>query len=282
MDILKKEIRETIVSGLFYPEDPEELTQSIRKLLESNHCEDKSADAQVILSPHGSWEQCGECIASAFASALDYKPDRILLLAAVHREKKVQKLYLPSKKFFDSPLGLIRVEQKICKSLSRNDEIFIFNDSPHMEEHSLELQLPFIHTLFPDIPIVPILMGNLKRVSIKKAAAEIRTKVLSLTGKTLIVLSANLSQYTQQLDALKETDLLLNHIDMPLETSLIELEKSKEISSCGTVVLTLLSDLGIFNKGKKGQLKVLKRNHTAVLEKKGTMAVYYAGAKWCL
>jgi MEMO1 family protein len=280
MDILKRDIRETIVSGLFYPEDPEELTQTIKGLIESNQTEDENTSAQIILSPHGTWEQCGECIASAFASAADYKPDRILLLGPVHREKKVQKLYLPSKKYFNSPLGLINVEQKICKNLSLNDELFIISDSPHMEEHALELQLPFIQTLFPETPIIPILSGNLKRSSIKKAAAEIKAKILSLPGNTLIILSANLSRYTLLPEAENEAEALLNHITMPLESSLLELKKNAEISSCGTVVLTLLSDLGIFNKGKKGQFKVLERKHTEVLDKNGTMAVYYAGGRW--
>lgn len=278
MDILKRDIRETIVSGLFYPEDPEELTKTIKGLIESNQTE--NASAQIILSPHGTWELCGDCIASAFASAADYKPDRILLLGPVHREKKVQKLYLPSKKYFNTPLGLITVEQKICKNLSLNDELFIINDSPHMEEHSLELQLPFIQTLFPETPIIPILSGNLKRSSIKKAAAEIKAKILSLPGNTLIILSANLSRYTLLQEAENEADVLLNNIMMPLESSLLELEKNAAISSCGTVVFTLLSDLGIFNKGKRGQFKVLGRKNSEVLDKNGTMAVYYAGGSW--
>lgn len=280
MDILKRDIRETIVSGLFYPEDPEELTQKINGLLENNHTQDEKNSAQIILSPHGTWEQCGECIASAFASAADYKPDRIVLLGPVHREKKVQKLYLSTKKYFNTPLGLMNVEQKICKNLSLNEELFSFNDSPHMEEHALELQLPFIQTLFPETPIIPILSGNLKRSSIKKAAAEIKAKILSLPGNTLIVLSANLSRYALLPESENEANALLSSINMPLESSLLELEKSTEISSCGTVILTLLSDLGMFNKVKRGQFKALARKHSEVLEKNGTMSVYYAGGRW--
>lgn len=278
MDILKRDIRETIVSGLFYPEDPEELSQITKELIERNQTVD--ASAQIILSPHGTWEQCGECMASAFASAEDYKPERIVLLGPVHREKNVQKLYLPSKKYFDSPLGLITVDQKICNKLSLDDELFIFDDSPHMEEHALELQLPFIHTLFPGTPIIPILTGQLKRSSIKKAAAEIKSKILSLPGNTLIVLSANLSRYALLQEVEKEADAVLNHLNMPLENSLLELEKSGDISSCGTVILTLLSDLGIFNKGKRGEFRALKREHSKVLEKNETMAVHYAGGRW--
>jgi len=280
MDILKRDIRETIVSGLFYPDEPEVLTQRVNELLENNKAEEGAESAQVILSPHGSWEQCGDCIASAFSSAGDFKPDRILLMGPVHREKKTQKIYLPSKKYYNSPLGLIPVDQKTCKTLAENDDLFCINDSPHMEEHSLELQLPFIQILFPDVPIIPLLSGNLKRSSIKKAAAVIRSGILGLPGRTLIILSANLSRYALLSETEKEAEELLNHINMPLENSLRELEKREEISSCGIVVLTLLSDLGIFSTANKGHLKLRSRNHTEVMDRKGTMAVYYAGAHW--
>lgn len=280
MDILKRDIRETIVSGLFYPEDPDALTRKTEELLNQYQSSDMSQDPQVILCPHGSWDECGKSIASAFSSVRDFKPDRILLMGPVHREKNTQELYLSSKKYFDSPLGLIPVEQKICQRLSGGSDLFTVNDSPHMEEHALELSLPYLRTLFPETPIVPVLAGQLKRANIKKAAAILRKEVLDPPGKTLLILSANMSRFGVLNETENESAALMRHLDMPLEISLLGMEKTEEISSCGTVLFTLLSDLGIFKPEKKGSLRLLEKEHSEVFDKKGTMAVYYAGGLW--
>lgn len=280
MDILKRDIRETIVSGLFYPEEPEELSRKIETLMRRQDPEEISGSVQTILCPHGSWEHCGESIASAFASIRDFKPDRILLLGPVHREKSGQNLYLSSKKYFATPLGLISVDRKSCKKLTGSSDIFTIDDSPHMEEHALELQLPFIKRLFPESPIIPVLAGNLKRSLIKKAAAILRKELLDQPGNTLIVLSANLSRFALLSESEKESESLMNHIDMPLQTSILELEKNEEISSCGTVLFTLLSDLGLYSSDTGGKLHLLKREHSEIIDKKGKMAVFYAGGRW--
>ncbi|MDC7232440.1 MAG: AmmeMemoRadiSam system protein B [Spirochaetales bacterium] len=278
MEILKRDIRETIVSGLFYPEEPRELARRVEKELEQqkNH----RGAARIILTPHGSWDQCAECIAAAFSAARDFKPRRILLIAPVHREREEQKIYLPTKKFFDSPLGLLPVDQKSCGILKQEEGLFTVDDSPHMEEHALELQLPFIQTLFPDTPLIPLLTAGLKRSNIKKGAALIRSFLKEQEGNTLIILSANLSRYGRMEETEKEAGTLLEDLNFPLKNSMLEKEKKGDVSSCGVVPLHLVSDLNLFSDREKGLFNLLHRSRTEVEDKNGTMAVHYAAGVW--
>jgi AmmeMemoRadiSam system protein B len=63
----------------------------------------------------------------------------------------------------------------------------------HAREHSLEMQLPFLKRLLPDLPIVPLLMGHQERRTIEQLASAL---VDALTGKrALIVASTDLSHY---------------------------------------------------------------------------------------
>ena len=99
MDISKKEIRSPIVNGLFYPEDPDALREKTGDLLK----EGESRAARIILCPHGSWEHCGASLGAAFAAASLSRPDRIILIGPVHREKEQTLFALPGKSWFSTP-----------------------------------------------------------------------------------------------------------------------------------------------------------------------------------
>ncbi|QEN08385.1 AmmeMemoRadiSam system protein B [Oceanispirochaeta crateris] len=273
MDILKKDIRKPIVSGLFYPDNPEELKAKIEALM--NGC--PRGDAAVILCPHGTWDKTGESLGAAFAAASEFKPDRVLLLGPVHREKDRRVLYLSSKKYFETALGFVNVDSSAALSLTEKSDLFVFDDSPHMEEHALELQIPFIQTLFPQVEIIPLLLGGLKRSDLKKAAGTLKQRLFTPDKKILVVLSANLSRYGLASQTEAEAQRLLDNLEMPLKRSLKELETEGLISSCGTALLTLLSDLGIL---QDKTLHILKRDKTELLDRGELKAVYYAGISW--
>jgi len=272
MDILKEDIRKPIVSGLFYPDAPEELREKTESLLAPL----APGKSKLIMIPHGTWEKAGSSLASAFAASADFKPERILMMGPVHREKSPQKVYLSSKKYFETPLGLVSVDNGICSDLARDSDLFNLDDTPHMEEHVLELGLPFIQILFPDTPIIPLLTGQLNGGNIKKGAARLR-KILGSMEKTLVILSANLSRFGPAEETEAESQNLLKNLSMPLAVSLAEEEKAGRISSCGTTVLTLLS-ASRWAEGKTATL--LKEDRTLVKEKNRENAVYYAGVSW--
>ncbi len=283
MDIPKKQIRQPIVSGLFYPEDPEELRQKVGFLITGK---DREGTAPFILCPHGSWSNCegrmARLMGAAFHSISRFRPRLIVLLGPVHREKEHPALYLPESLWFESPLGLVPVARKLCRALEASEGPFECNDTPHREEHSLELCLPFIQKLFPECPILPILTGGLKRKDIRRGAA-ILEEGLKNQGMTLedclFVVSANLSGYKGREDAEQEAEHFLKLLDLPLQGSLIQEEAEGRISSCGTGALTLLSDLSrkMNFEGKAHILEHCKLEHR---EKNAIKGVHYAALCW--
>jgi AmmeMemoRadiSam system protein B len=64
---------------------------------------------------------------------------------------------------------------------------------PHEREHSLEMQLPFLRRLLPDVPIVPMLMGFQRRETILELAAALASAFKG--RRTLLVASTDLSHY---------------------------------------------------------------------------------------
>ena len=268
----KKEIRPCLVSGLFYPDNKEEL----QKLIENEIEPFTPGRSSLILTPHGSFSTAGQCLAASYAACREKEVKTVLLMGPVHREKKDAALYLPAMNFFSTPLGPVPVDSDIKKKLLEESSLFQENDMPHMEEHCLEVQLPFVHYLFPDAKIIPVLMGNLNRKQIGRAAEEIKKTMEDRWDSTLTVLSVNLSDFLALEESRHMADNLIRMLEFPLRNSLIEEEKAGSISSCGTRVLSLASEL--FPRSGKAQL--LHIQHTNVHDHGVEKGVYYGGLSW--
>ncbi len=284
MDIPKKQIRQPIVSGLFYPEDEEELRQEVQALLAGEST--LQGGLPFLLYPHGSWSNCegrmARTMGATFREIRHCSPRLIVMLAPVHREKKHPAFYLPESLWFESPLGLVPVEHKLCRNLAAVDGPFECSDIPHREEHSLELGLPFIQILFPECPILPVLTGGLRRKDIRKGAAILEEGLkaggLSL-GDCLFIVSANLSGYKEKEEARKDAETLRALLNLPLEQSLMEEEAEGRISSCGTAALTFLSDLAR-KMGLEGQAEILEYCSLEHKEKDIIKGVRYGSFFW--
>ncbi len=268
----KKEIRPCLVSGLFYPDNKEELQKLIEKEMEPF----TPGRSSLILTPHGSFSTAGQCLAASYAACRERAVETVLLMGPVHREKKNPALYLPGRNYFSTPFGPVPVDCDVKKKLLKESSLFQENDMPHMEEHCLEVQLPFVHYLFPDAQIIPLLMGNLNKKQISGAAEHIKKIMKDKWDSTLTVLSVNLSDFQALEESRRMADNLIDMLEFPLRNSLIEEEKNGTVSSCGTRVLSLASEL--FPRAGKAQL--LHLQHTKVQDHGLEKGVYYGGFSW--
>lgn len=268
----KKQIRPSLVSGLFYPDTKEELILQLDQSL--SPFKDNSSD--LIMTPHGSYSTNGSCMAAAFSACRKKKVQTVLLLGPVHREKNNASLYLPEKEYFETPLGYAHVNTNLRTKICETSPLFVLDNTPHMEEHCLEVQLPYIRHLFPDAEILPILMGKLNRKQIRKAAEGMKAALAGMEESILTVLSVNLSDFLPLEESEKMASHLIEMMQFPLEHSLLEEEKTGNLSTCGTTVLTLASEL--FPEAGKAHL--LYHEHTRVSEHGVDKGVYYGGFSW--
>ncbi len=271
-EIDKEAIRPCLVSGLFYPDDIKELIP----LLDRKLGEHPEGGSPLILTPHGSYSVCGETIAAGFASSRNCSPKTVVLLGPVHREKTRPCLYLPETDYFETPLGPLEVNTEIKKALLEQEGPFREDNTPHMEEHGLEVQLPFIRHLYPEARILPILTGHLNRKEIRKAAGILNAALKKELRGVLTVITLNMTDFLPLENARTQAETLTGMIRFPLEDSLLEEEKKGSISTCGSVVLTLASEA--FPTAGKGHL--LYGQHSEVNDHGTVKGVIYASFSW--
>ena len=233
------EIREPIVDGIFYPENKEELEVKITRLLEQT--KKYKGSAFGIISPHAGLEYSGQIMAAAYQSAANRKIKTIVILAPVHREP-LDNIILPESNQFKTPLGVMKVNQKYIEELISCGTRIVRDEIPHLEEHCIEIQLPFLQILFPDADIIPILIGKTKPGNIKLLSNALQLIFAEHYETTLFVSTANIATSYIQKNSQKEAEKFINLIKEVNIQGIIEAKSQKKISSCGWMcAATILS-----------------------------------------
>ncbi|MEN8212950.1 MAG: AmmeMemoRadiSam system protein B [Pseudomonadota bacterium] len=170
---------------MFYPGDPHELQRQVRQFLAEVSV--SAPRPKAMIQPHAGYIYSGPVAASAY-SQLQHCADeisRVILLGPDHRVG-FRGIAAPSADYFETPLGSIPIDRDAIASL---DGVDIF-DAAHQQEHSLEVQLPFLQQVLGDFSLVPLVIGGVE-------PGEVAQVLRQLWGgdETLIVVSSDLSHY---------------------------------------------------------------------------------------
>ena len=164
------------VAGLFYPAESGALQQMVDGFLAAAN---PGPHPKAIIVPHAGYIYSGAIAASAYIR-VPAGVARVVLIGPAHRVL-LRGLAGSSATFWRTPLGDVPVETPVGLPV---------NDAAHEQEHSLEVQLPFLQTILDEFTVIPLVAGD--------ASAERVAEVLdSLWGgsETLIVVSSDLSHY---------------------------------------------------------------------------------------
>ena len=191
-------MRTPIVDGIFYPADKEGLAAKVASLLDildSTPAEPGKASAIVV--PHAGYDYTGALAAAGFKAAAGRDICTVVLLAPVTRDAQ-DGLFLCDYSAFQTPLGTVPVDKAAVKALLNHKGRFAVNNFPFLEEHSIEVQLPFVQTLWPQAQIVPLHMGRQNAGTVKQLSKGLKEVFAGCMESTLLVVSANASPYLQR------------------------------------------------------------------------------------
>lgn len=205
--------RHPAVAGTFYPAGAAKLRQMVSAML--NNVKGETTPIKALIAPHAGYIYSGPVAASVYArlAAQTESIARVVLLGPSHRVGFMG-IAAPSVSSFETPLGCIEIDQEAIASLL--DLTWVQrSDYPHAQEHSLEVQLPFLQTVLEHFRLVPMVVGN-------ASPKQVATVIDRLWGgpETLIVISSDLSHYldydsarsidgrtTQAIEELRDEDI---------------------------------------------------------------------------
>ncbi|HSW28880.1 MAG TPA: AmmeMemoRadiSam system protein B [Longimicrobiales bacterium] len=187
-------VRPPAVAGYFYPEDPEALKKEVEDLLAAASA-DGVAPAQPVragIVPHAGLDYSGLVAARFYRAVQGREYDAVVLIAVSHQESFAGVSIWPGSRL-STPLGEIPIERALAERLVAADDSIRFATEGYGAEHSLEVQLPFLQTVLPGVPVVPLMVG---RQSLDLSYHLARTLATVLAGRNVLLLaSSDLSHF---------------------------------------------------------------------------------------
>lgn len=233
------------VDFILYPGIKDELKKRIKLILEEADLQQTSIKKPVkaIFVPHAGWSHCDTIMASAYATVAHRKFERVVILSRVHREPS-KSIILPNFLSYISPLGDLEVDHTILLELSKSNSIFEYNNIPHVEEHSIEVQLPFIKYLWPEAKIIPVLTGKSTESITGKLSESLRKVLKNKLDSTLFIISSSISSYETGNKSREEVERFISVLNKKEEwKTLSEKLNNGEIGACSADSLSAVLNL---------------------------------------
>jgi MEMO1 family protein len=182
--------RAPAVAGMFYSDKPQELAANVRSFVAAASSTPPAKAPKAIVAPHAGYIYSGPVAGSAYAALAlrGAEVERVILVGPSHRVA-FSGLATSGAAVFETPLGPMHVDREAVAQLTSKHLAREF-ESPHQNEHSLEVQLPFLKQVCPDARIVPILSGDDGWQAMAQAI-----DLLWGGQETAVVVSSDLSHY---------------------------------------------------------------------------------------
>lgn len=201
----------------------------------------------ALICPHAGYMYSGPIAAHSYYNlALDGKPEIVVILGPNHTGMG-SGVSLMSEGTWNMPLGDVNVDSDIAHKIWKSSKIIDLDDTAHLFEHSIEVQLPFLQYIYgSDLKFVPIamLMQDLQTGRmVGNAIAE------ALAGKNAVIIaSSDMTHYEPQEYAERKDRMATDAILKLDEEKLQSIVDSQEITMCGpgpvTAAITAAKKLG--------------------------------------
>ena len=182
----------------FYPGDPERCDRLLDQLCDITLPDALPSAPLGGLVPHAGWVYSGATAAHLWVSLAraELVPEVVVLLGAVH-VRGVRRATVYSGDAWQTPHGSLPVDRPLADAIGRaGDDLVGSGTREHDGEHSLEVQLPFVSRLLPDVPIVPIAVPADARAI--ELGARISAAVQADGRRVAIVASSDLTHYGER------------------------------------------------------------------------------------
>jgi AmmeMemoRadiSam system protein B/AmmeMemoRadiSam system protein A len=223
-------VRRPAVAGSFYPGSEATLREDVRSML------DKAAPSKIdgkvigLICPHAGYVYSGQIAADAYSTIGGKQFDAVIVVAPSHRVAfRGSSIYSEGR--YATPLGQVELEADLAEAIAKADPSFSSRADAHDEEHSLEVQVPFLQMAVRDLKLVPIVMGDQSFDAAKRLAAAIADA--SRAKNVLLVASTDLSHFHDYDEAVRLDRVVIDRIKAYDPEGLADDLGAEKCEACG-------------------------------------------------
>lgn len=238
--MMERVVRKSLIAGSWYSGNPELLRKDIETYLDNVHSWIQYEKVVALISPHAGYAYSGQVAAHAYKSIEGKRFDTVVVIGPSHRAFfRGASLY--DGVGYETPLGIVYADIETAQEIQNQSGMISFIPDAHRQEHSVEIQLPFLQVVLGEFGFVPVVMG----AQDEKTCRELATALVKvLKGReALIVGSSDLSHFRGYNKTVKMDGIVLEHIrKMDPDGLLKELGKgSCEACGGGPIVATMMA-----------------------------------------
>jgi AmmeMemoRadiSam system protein B len=262
-------VRPAAVAGSFYPAAAEELSDLLAECFDSHPLGPKGSRLSSPsllggMAPHAGYAYSGPCAAHLY-SRVDKAATLAIVVGVNHRAHGAHAALSPAD-FWETPLGRVPIDREAVGRLLGELDFLTADERAHREEHSIEVQLPFLQTVLDEFTFLPIALAHVSETECRRlgdALARLYEARSADGGKALLIASSDLNHYlspaeTERLDGMALEKILA--LDPP---GLLDTVAENRITMCGVAPTAAVLFAAAALSAKKPRL--LKHCHSGDL-----------------
>jgi AmmeMemoRadiSam system protein B/AmmeMemoRadiSam system protein A len=185
-------IRNPVVAGQFYPSSAPQLKLMIEDMIDANA---EKEEVIGLLSPHAGYPYSGP-VTGATISRIRFK-DTFVIMGPSHTGMG-KPFSIMTEGTWKMPLGEVEIDSDLAKQILASSTYLEEDYLAHLQEHAVEVQLPFLQYFKPDIKIVPIILAHTTGDIYKEIGRGIATAIKDSDRGVVIIASGDMTHYEPQ------------------------------------------------------------------------------------
>lgn len=246
------QVREAAVAGQFYPASRTDLLREVEEFMGlrnpargNKSGSNKRVQALGVIAPHAGYVYSG-AVAGAVYAHIEV-PRKVIVLCPNHTGLG-EPLSITSAGSFRTPLGDALIDSTLAEALKKAFPLLREDPAAQLNEHAVEVQLPFLQAMRDDLLFVPITVGT-GQFEVLTALGVVLAKVIAECGEpALIVASSDMNHYEEDAETRVKDALAIEQVLGLQPQGLFQTVRGQKISMCGygpaVAMLTAVLRLG--------------------------------------
>ncbi len=227
------DVRPSPIAGQWYPGDRDRLIAMVDQFME--RAPQVAINGQIVglIAPHAGYIYSGPVAGCAFTLVRGMTFERVVVVSPMHYLYSAP-ILTTAHDAYATPLGAIPVDHEMLNALAQRVRLSAIRDD---EEHSLEIELPFLQRALKEpFVLVPLMLRD-QSYSTAAALGEALAEVIGNDGKTLLVASSDLSHFYNDERARALDRLMLERIEAFDPQGVIRIEDEGRAFACGRAAI---------------------------------------------
>lgn len=231
--------RPVFADDRWYPSTAGRLSEELERLIQVRH---PPLPAMGVVAPHAGYYYSGR-VAGELYGSIDV-PDRVVVLCPNHTGLGARAAIMVEGNW-RIPGAVIPIDEPAAESLLAAAPELSVDVLAHSEEHSLEVQLPFLHARNPAVRLVPICLSRLSFEACRRLGQALAPAIAELDGPTLVVASSDMNHQEPARIGNRKDRLAIDRMLAMDPAGLFETVRSERITMCGVVPAAVMMTCAI-------------------------------------